>query len=207
MDINTIIQHPTQPGSITRGLAHKHYCPHELDEVISTKLLQWIILRLPCVQSGSSCNNRAWPLLKNEIRSCHASFWRQFLLHAICKLFYNFFYNAKSIKIVLDLRNSSLCGKSQLQLTLLSLFTVCSFVCIVLIKVVRLLVCSICVKVLKNKLSGTLKANIERLLHWSVLHSFTFNRKPSCFIFKYQHQQFLYENILSDKEPVAFTGS
>lgn len=74
MDINTIIRHPTQPGSITRGLTHKHHCPHELDEVISTKLLQWVMLRLPCVQSGSSCNNTAWPLLQNETLSCHASF-------------------------------------------------------------------------------------------------------------------------------------
>lgn len=36
MDINTIAQHPTQPVPITRGLTHKHDCPHGPDEVIST---------------------------------------------------------------------------------------------------------------------------------------------------------------------------
>lgn len=34
-DRDAIIRHPTQLGPITRGLTHKHRCPHERDEVIA----------------------------------------------------------------------------------------------------------------------------------------------------------------------------
>lgn len=37
MDINTISLPPPQTGPITRGLTHKHHCPHELDEVIARR--------------------------------------------------------------------------------------------------------------------------------------------------------------------------
>lgn len=76
-DISTISLPPTEAGPITRGLTHKHHCPHELDEVIARRPygeLCWV--PHPPALNSSSFHNRGRPLL----RTSHAQasyFWSQ----------------------------------------------------------------------------------------------------------------------------------
>lgn len=55
--LNTITQHPTHSSPITRGLTHKHHCPHELHDVI-LRLVQFIMWRLFYALNSSSCYNK-----------------------------------------------------------------------------------------------------------------------------------------------------
>ena len=50
-----------EPIPITRGLPHKQHCPYERDDVIWTRLVQWIIRRLHFALNSSSYRHRNWP--------------------------------------------------------------------------------------------------------------------------------------------------
>lgn len=85
MDINTITHHPMHSRPITRGLTNKHYCSHELDEVIWVRPVQWAMLRLH--YEAIIAIIEADLYLKTKRPSWHAQFaGKDILLQGFCIL-------------------------------------------------------------------------------------------------------------------------